>query len=108
MQTVRGADGKHYGYRVAEFHRFLIASYGPPSVASSGSSISIASFKGKTGIIEWDIGGWSDATGHFTLWDGNAGLYEGTHHYFQDFRNSPPQPGAAKAPYLKEVNLWIC
>lgn len=29
------------------------------------------------GIITFDVSGWSDATGHFTLWDGNHLIYPG-------------------------------
>ncbi len=108
MQTVRGADKKYYGYRVAEFGRFLRANYGSPKVTVAGSAISIAPFKDKTGIIVWHVSGWSDATGHYTLWNGSAGLYEGAHDYFKDFGTSPPPPGQPKVPYLTDVQLWTC
>ena len=37
-----------------------------------GSKINITK-----GIITFDVSGWSDASGHFTLWDGNHLIYPG-------------------------------
>jgi len=102
LGTVRGADGKHYAYRVTEFVKYLHQKYGPPDIVRRGSDISITPFQGATGLIVWHISGWSDATGHFTLWDGTTGLYEGTHDYFVDFATSPP------GPFLTSVEFWSC
>ncbi len=70
LNTVRGGDGKRYGYRVAEMRRYLRAVLGPPTVTGTGAEV--AKFQGKKGIIMFDVRGWSDATGHFDLWDGNG------------------------------------
>jgi hypothetical protein len=67
LSTVRGGDGKRYAYRVAEFHRFLVSHVRAPNVEGDVS--------GKQGVIEFVVKGWSDATGHFDLWDGNHCLY---------------------------------
>jgi hypothetical protein len=108
MHTVPGADGKYYAYKVLEFIEFLTTTYGRPNITSNESKISIDPFKGKTGIIAWHINGWSDARGHFTLWDGSTGLYEGTHDYFRDFRTTRPGRNEQRVPYLTQVQLWKC
>ncbi|MBN6075550.1 hypothetical protein HYE59_09310 [Aggregatibacter actinomycetemcomitans] len=35
--------------------------------------------KNKTGIVVFEVGGWDNATGHFTLWNGNRLLYADGH-----------------------------
>lgn len=64
LNTVRGGDGKRYAYRVKEFHQFLVENVGQPT----------EDYKGQTGVIEFVVSGWSDATGHFDLWDGSQCL----------------------------------
>jgi hypothetical protein len=108
MLTVRGKDNKNYAVRVQEFIQFLNERYGKPEITKYGSDINVNDFLRKTGLIAWHIAGWNDATGHFTLWDGSAGLYEGDHNYFLDFPTTPPSAGQPRVPYLTEVDLWIC
>ncbi|MEA2760220.1 MAG: hypothetical protein QOH65_2833 [Methylobacteriaceae bacterium] len=102
--TVKGADGKNYALRVEEFNHFLRDKYGTPSVIRSGKDISIQPFHGKRGIINWHVSGWADATGHFTLWDQNRGLYEGEEVYFEMPIKHPDGGG----PWLTKVELWEC
>lgn len=74
LLTVRGGDNKHYALRVREFKRYLIAKYGQPDLAHQNPGLSGAvpqSFIGKKGIILFEVSGWSDATGHVTLWNGS-------------------------------------
>ena len=104
LLTVNGADKLNYAIRVQEFIDFLRDRYGSPDVVRSGDNITVQPFQALTGIIAWRVNGWSDATGHFTLWDGNKGLYEGTHHYF-DFPTKKPDGGG---PWLTKVELWRC
>ena len=66
LLTVRGGNGKRYALRVKEFNRFMRARYGAPAVTGGRTAMS-----GKQGIIMFDVQGWSDATGHFDLWDGS-------------------------------------
>ncbi len=70
LSTVRGGDGKRYAYRVAEMRRYLRAVLGPPTVVGTGADR--AKFAGKKGLIMFDVRIWSDATGHFDLWDGSG------------------------------------
>lgn len=102
--TVKGADKLNYGIRVMEFIDFLQTSYKIPDIVKTGSAMTADSFKGKTGIIAWLIDGWSDARGHFTLWDGSKGLFEGAHHYFDDFGPGAPPSG----PHMTAVKFWTC
>lgn len=37
----------------------------------------ITKIQGKTGIVVFDVTGWRDASGHFTLWDGKDLVYVG-------------------------------
>jgi len=102
--TVKGADGMNYGIRVIEFIDFLHNTYKVPDIVKKGADMTPAAFKDKTGIIAWLIDGWSDARGHFTLWDGATGLYQGGHDYFADFG-----PGAdPKGPHMTAVKFWTC
>jgi Type VI secretion system (T6SS), amidase effector protein 4 len=103
LLTVLGADHKNYALRVEEFIHYLRDEFGSPDVVRSGANIAKAPFLGQTGIIAWHVSGWSDATGHFTLWDGNAGLYVGGHDYW-GFPVSKPEVG----PWLTKVELWHC
>jgi hypothetical protein len=104
LLTVKGGDQKNYAIRVQEFIKFLHRKYGAPNVTRSGGKISVDPFRGHTGIIAWHVRGWNDATGHFTLWDGAKGLYEGDHHYFQLPTEKPEEGG----PWLTKVELWYC
>lgn len=129
LYTMKGKDGKNYALRVAEFVRYLRARYGSPSISKQYSPVSkatgykqavsesITPFLGKTGIIAWHVQGWSDATGHFTLWDGKTGLYEGGEDYFKDFprqvTDSTGQPAfrADGSPIMlweSGIDFWEC
>jgi hypothetical protein len=103
LLTVSGADLKNYALRVEEFIHYLRDEFGPPDVVKSGANIAKAAFLGRTGILAWHVSGWSDATGHFTLWDRDNGLYVGNHDYWS-FPTSLPDIG----PWLTKVELWTC
>lgn len=80
LGTTAGADGLRYAYRVAEFRRWLEASYGPPThrVQRKAGSIQASDFAGRQGLICFEVEAWSDATGHFDMWNGTravAGAY---------------------------------
>jgi len=85
LLTVPGADKKRYALRVKEFRKYMEKTYGKPSVIEKKGAnglIAVAKFNGKRGIIGFEVKGWSDATGHFSLWDGTKVLYDGGHDYF--------------------------
>ena len=104
LLTIAGADKLRYAVRVQEFVDFLRDNYGPPDILRSGDKISKQPFAGKTGIIAWRVNGWTDATGHFTLWDGKKGLYVGDHDYFAMPHKKPDGGGA----WVTKVEMWKC
>jgi hypothetical protein len=72
--TIRGGDGLNYALRVREFTRYLRRKYGPPDFehtypAPGGGDVP-ASFKGRQGVVVFEVDGWTDATGHMDLWNG--------------------------------------
>jgi type VI secretion system (T6SS) effector Tae4 (amidase) len=103
LSTVRGEDDKRYAFRVNEFIDYLKATYGPPDIFRTEQYISEEPFLGKTGIMAWEVN-WADATGHFTLWDGHRGLYEGNPSYFTLPKTNPGNGSA----WLHRVELWRC
>lgn len=83
MTTLKGGDGKRYGFRVRELKLYLRGVHGAPAVShavTDESGAVPAAFTGKQGIICFDVTGWSDATGHFDLWDGATCA---SHGYFE-------------------------
>ncbi|MBI4703192.1 MAG: hypothetical protein HY744_18910 [Deltaproteobacteria bacterium] len=68
LTTVRGGDGMRYAFRVSEFKKYMVHAYGDPDIVGGGGSQ--GKFGGHQGVILFDDCGWSDATGHFDLWDG--------------------------------------
>lgn len=76
LTTVRGGDGKRYAIRVKEFRQYMRATYGAPTLTERGGVVA-DSFRGKQGIIIFDVRVWSDASGHVDLWDGSTCAYHG-------------------------------
>ncbi len=86
LSTARGGNGGRYAYRVTEFKKYLDSVYKSPDITGAGES----AVTGKQGIIMFDVQGWSDATGHFDMWDGSSIRYRA---YFAE---------------ASTVHLWIC
>lgn len=63
-----------YIITVEEFAKYMLRKYGRPQIvhsASKGENLQQATLADKQrGIILFAVKGWSDATGHFDLWDG--------------------------------------
>ncbi len=76
MLTVSGADGKRYAIRVKEFRVYMRATYGAPTLTARGGAVA-ESFRGKQGIIIFDVRIWNDASGHVDLWNGSTCEYHG-------------------------------
>lgn len=92
-QTVSGADRRQYFFRVKDLIEFLQQIWGKPEVVSfplpNGGKLA-----GKTGVILFEVSGWSDAQGHATLFDGRI-CYD--HCYFNE----------AEARYTTDrANFW--
>ncbi|RLJ76647.1 T6SS effector amidase Tae4 family protein [Pedobacter alluvionis] len=101
FETIAGADQKRYCFRVSEFFDYLNHKYNKSNhslILKSGKFFAQSEIRdftdkisNKTGIICFKTK-FSDATGHFTLWDGYKCLYQD---YFLDPRTS-------------EIYLWEC
>jgi len=92
--TIVGGDGMRYALRVIEMSQYLTTTYGPPSlrvVIPVEGAPTPPSFLGRQGIICFDVKGWTDATGHFDLWNGERCVHN---HYFH----------RAQVAYLWEVS----
>jgi hypothetical protein len=78
LSTVKGGDGKRYAFRVRELHNWLNHSLGKPDFdrkKKSGDAFDKSELSALKGIIGFDIH-FSDATGHFDLWDGTGFSHE--------------------------------
>jgi hypothetical protein len=74
LNTISGADGLRYAYRVLEFgDHWLRREYGEPSLSHindrEGGPLP-EGFRGTPGIIQFLVPSWTSATGHLDLWDG--------------------------------------
>jgi hypothetical protein len=70
--TVSGSDKKWYIYRVSDLKKFLKFAFPKvPDDILSKKNPKPYDFSGQKGILVFDVG-WSDATGHATLWDGTS------------------------------------
>lgn len=74
LNVVRGGDGMWYAFRVRELRHYLEQRYGKPSFQANGPE-AFLNANGKQGIIMFDVVGWTNATGHFDLWNGRETRY---------------------------------
>ena len=70
-ETISGKDKKWYFYRVRNLRPFIESIYGAPDVTLR-SPFDRKELKKHKGIIQFDETNFSDATGHFTLWNGTT------------------------------------
>ena len=79
LSTVSGADGLRYAYRVRELTRYLKAVYGRPQFTfryeDPADGTIPPDFRGVQGVICFKVKGWTDATGHYDLWDGRECIH---------------------------------
>jgi len=80
LTTVKGGDGKHYGFRVREMRLWLPTgtALGKPDVdihKKQNDDFDKTTLKDMKGIIAFDIH-FSDATGHLDRWDGSQFSHE--------------------------------
>ncbi|MCH9680571.1 MAG: peptidoglycan-binding protein [Deltaproteobacteria bacterium] len=84
ITTIRGGDGLHYALRVREFTRYMKRKYGRPDLEHTypdpGGGPIPSEFKGRQGVIIFDVRGWADATGHVDLWNGTKCRHNGYFH----------------------------
>ena len=68
--TVSGKNGNWYIYKVKSLIQYLTKVWGKPDITiSQASAGQLSSFKG---VLVFDVEGWTDASGHATIWDGAA------------------------------------
>ena len=79
-QTVSGANGHQYFYRVVNLIDYLKMQWGQPEVVKY-PQLGGGTLTGKKGIILFEVSGWYDARGHATLFNGST-CYD--HCYFYD------------------------
>lgn len=76
LTTVRGGDDLRYAFRVREMESYLRRVVGPPKIVSTNRDEFAKKFSGKKGIIMFKVDTWSDATGHFDVWDGTKPAHD--------------------------------
>lgn len=79
-QTVSGADGRQYFFRVSNLISYLKQEWGQPEIVKYPRP-GDGTLAGKKGIILFEVSGWSNAQGHASLFNGSS-CYD--HCYFYD------------------------
>lgn len=100
IQTMTGADKKLYIFRVRDMKKYLanVLPITPKKVTADFGT----AFAKERGIISFDIDGWSDASGHLALWNGES--FRETH---DDYRNLQDNPATTRIePSTKAMTLW--
>ncbi|MFV8783008.1 type VI secretion system amidase effector protein Tae4 [Microbulbifer sp. SA54] len=72
VQVSSGGKKYWYIYRVKVMAQYLGEVYGRPKIIPVDSYRN--QLRGKRGIIVYVVSGWSDATGHADLWDGETSV----------------------------------
>lgn len=68
IYRVRGSDEMAYILRVNDLIQYVKHNWGAADLRLSSSET--GNLVGRKGLIVMEVSGWSDATGHVTLWDG--------------------------------------
>lgn len=67
--TVSGSDNQRYLFRMRDLEKHLRQRFGTPEVDGPSSATALS---GQRGLLLFTVGGWNNATGHATLWDGHT------------------------------------
>ncbi|MDX1529748.1 MAG: type VI secretion system amidase effector protein Tae4 [Gammaproteobacteria bacterium] len=67
--TVSAADNSKYLFRVRDLEKHLRQRFGKPEVDGPARERDLA---GDPGLLLFTVGGWSNATGHATVWNGRS------------------------------------
>lgn len=107
LECIIGIDKKRYAIKVKEMKKYLKDTYiGPDFVLKAEKGVIDNSFiLNKTGVIVFDVTGWKDASGHFSLWDGQNVVYAGGHNYFDFYEIIN---GSNKVIQVVNCFLWEC
>lgn len=100
IETMTGADGMSYIFRVRDMKTYLASALGVTPVKVSKDFDK--AFVGQQGIVSFDVAGWSDASGHVALWDGSA--FRELH---DDYRNLTDNPATTQIEATTtRMTLW--
>ena len=80
-KTVSGSGGRWYFHYIRDVVQFLIARWGPADLVIPYPPQGGGKLANRRGVILFEIGGWSHAAGHATLWNGTS-CYD--HCYFNE------------------------
>jgi hypothetical protein len=69
-RTVSGADHRWYFHYVKDVIAFLDRTWGKPDLVAAFPPSGGGGLAGKKGLVLFEIDGWSDSSGHATLWNG--------------------------------------
>src|ERR1700743_2456319 len=122
MYTEKGGDDKDYALRKSDVKDYMKAEYGKADITTKSTdkdfAAKITEIQGQKGVIVFDVTGWSDATGHVTIYDGKGNC--GHDCYFPDSdiikqENTDRQawnsahPDEKQLPMVKvtKVSIWI-
>ena len=78
IYRVRGGDEKAYILRVNDLIQYVKHNWGNADLTLSPSEA--GRLAGRRGLIVMEVAGWTDATGHVTLWDGTQSGDGSTYH----------------------------
>ena len=102
LNTLTGADKMLYLFRVRELRSYLENALGvTPQIVTKGFD---KAFSGKRGIVAFSVEGWSDASGHLALWDGDK-FKEPDHDDFRTLKDDPSTP-KIRQPKTTKMTLW--
>ena len=100
VSAMTGKDGKLYIFRVRDMKAYLAKALG-------GSPLKVTkdfgeAFQGKRGMVSFDVVGWSDASGHLALWDGEQ--FREPQDDYRGLKDDPATPGVE--PATQSMSLW--
>ena len=88
IETMIGADGMPYIFRVRDMKTYLASALGVTPIKVSKDFDK--AFAAQNGIVSFDVTGWSDASGHVALWDGSA--FREPLDDYRNLRDNPSTP----------------
>ena len=124
----KGTDKLNYWYRVSELGRYLEDHLGNPEFSETLKKARLGEIKEGLSKENWDrlrtikviimfkVSGWGNASGHFTLWDGNNLIYPGdpqhnnpnSQYYYFKMKYEQYHPEKKKTIVIQtdEIKLW--
>ncbi|WP_223526213.1 type VI secretion system amidase effector protein Tae4 [Pseudomonas sp. BF-B-26] len=98
IYRLSGADQLPYIMKVVDFLAFLKHNWGEPDHTLTQNNSDF--INGKKGVIVMEITGWSDASGHATLWNGSVTGDDSDYHRQDSHTYDNPRVK------LEKINFW--